>query len=268
MIGDSALAEGFWRDGRVADCPVYDMHGHMGVWHSIYFPRPDAPDMIRTMDSAGVRMLCFAHHGPLFAPDVGHQGAIDAVHRFPDRLRAYVCVNGNYPDQLRDDLDLIEQHPDVFVGVKFLCEYHKVPLTDDRYRPAWELADAARLLVLAHTWADSPYDGPDAVRKILEHYSNLTLLIGHSCHGDWDAAARIANEFPNAYLELTAVLDNRGVIEKFVSEVGADRMLFGTDLPWFDPHHGIGALLSADITDEDRHLILHRNAERLLDPLP
>jgi predicted TIM-barrel fold metal-dependent hydrolase len=44
-------------------------------------------------------------------------------------------------------------------------------------------------------------------------------------------------------------------------------MLFGTDLPWFDPHQAIGALLSADITDEDRHNICHCNAEKLLSPI-
>ncbi|MBN1345178.1 MAG: amidohydrolase family protein [Phycisphaerae bacterium] len=267
MIGSSALAEAFWRDGRCDECPVYDMHGHMGVWHSIYFPRPDAPDMIRSMDSAGVKMLLFAHHGPLFLPDMDHQVAIEAVHQFPDRLRAYLCTNGVYPEQIERDLKLIDEHPDVFIGIKFLCDYHLVPMTDDRYKPAWELADARKLLVLAHTWSDSQYDGPKVVRRIAETYPNLSLLLGHSCHGDWDAAVQLARDFPNVYLELTAVLDNRGIIEKFVAEAGADRMLFGTDLPWFDPHHGIGALLWAHITDEDRHRILHRNAERLLEPL-
>ena len=56
-------------------------------------------------------------------------------------------------------------------------------------------------------------------------------------------------------------------IEKFVREAGSDRMLFGTDLPWFDPHQAIGVLLNADITDEDRHNICHRNAEQLLAPI-
>jgi len=267
MIGSSPLAEAFWRDGRCADCPVYDMHGHMGVWHSIYFPRPEAADMVRTMDSAGVRMLVFAHHAGLFSPDVGHGPAIEAVRQFPDRLRAYLPVNGVYPEQIETDLALIDQRPDVFVGIKFLCDYHQVPMTDDRYCPAWELADARKLLVLAHTWSESKYDGPDVIRKIAERYTNLSLLMGHSCHGAWDEAVQLTRDFPNLYLELTAVLDNRGVIEQFAEQAGADRMLFGTDLPWFDPHHGVGALLSADITDEDRHQILHRNAERLLAPL-
>lgn len=267
MIGSSPLAEAFWRDGRCETCPVYDMHGHMGPIGPIYFPRPEAADMVRTMDSAGVKMLLFAHHGGLFAVDAGHDAAIDAVRQFPDRLRAYLPVNGQYPDRIEADLGLIDRYPDVFVGVKFLCDYHLVPMTDDRYRPAWELADERKLLVLSHTWSASQYDGPGVIRKIAERYQNLSLFMGHSCHGDWDAAVQLARDFPNLYLELTAVLDNRGVIERFVEGAGADRMLFGTDLPWFDPHHGIGALLSADITDDDRHDILHRNAERLLGPL-
>ncbi len=41
-------------------------------------------------------------------------------------------------------------------------------------------------------------------------------------------------------------------------------MLYGTDLPWFDEHHAIGSVLAADITDDDVHNILHRNAEALL----
>jgi uncharacterized protein len=267
VIGSSPLAQAFWRDGRCDTCPVYDMHGHMGVLNAIYFPRPDAPDMIRTMDSAGVRMLVFSHHGSLMSPDFGHQPAIDAVRRFPDRLRAYLPVNGAYPEQIKADLRLLDQYPDVFVGIKLLCDYHLVPMTADSYRPAWEIADERRLLVLSHTWGDSRYDGPSQVRTIAERYRNLRLLMGHSCSGAWDEAVGLANDYPNLFLELTAVLDDRGIIEKFVAGAGAHRMLFGTDLPWFDPHHGIGALLSAHISDDDRHLILHRNAEQLLAPL-
>ena len=74
----------------------------------------------------------------------------------------------------------------------------------------------------------------------------------------------VAREHENLYLELTAVLDDRGAMEKFVAAGLTNQLLFGTDLPWFDPHHGIGAVLSADIVDIDRHNILHRNAEALL----
>jgi predicted TIM-barrel fold metal-dependent hydrolase len=238
----------------------------MGIWHSIYLPRADAKEMIRTMDECGVRMLVFSHHMALFAPDLGNVPAVEAVRRYPDRLRAYCAVNPNYPELLCADLATFEAHSDVYVGFKFLPDYHGIALSDERYRPAWEYADRQGLLVLTHTWGDSALDGPAVVRQMADRYPRVKLLLGHSCHGEWDAAVQLAHDFENTYLELTAIFDDRGILEKFVREVGSDRMLFGTDLPWFDPHHAIGALLSADITDDDRHNICHRNAERLLAP--
>ena len=264
MISESRLAEPFWRDGKCAECPVIDMHGHMGPWRGIWFPRPSPEAMVHTMDQAGVRLLCFAHHAALFSPDVGNAAAVEAVRRFPDRLRAYIAVNPHYPDAIARDLQAYDAHRDVFVGIKVLAAYHMMPWNHPAYGPAWRFADERGLLALAHTWGGSTFDGQDMVREVAPKYPNLKLLLGHSLHGSWDDAIALAKEFPHLYLELTAVLDDRGPIEKFVAAGLADRMLFGTDLPWFDPHHGIGALLSADITDEDRHKILHANAEALL----
>lgn len=266
MIGDSDLAREFWEYGKSAACPIYDMHGHMGDWPAIYFPRGETADMIGTMDECGVRMLVFAHHLALFAPNLGNDPAIEAVRRYPDRLRAYCAINPNYPERIEADLASFEEHADVFVGFKFLADYHRVSLADTRYRPAWEYANERELLILTHTWGNSPLDGPQVLRQMAERYPRVKLFLGHSCHGEWDQAVALAREFAHIYLELTAVFDDRGLLEKFASEVGSERMLFGTDLPWFDPHHAVGALLSAHITDEDRHNICHRNAECLLAP--
>jgi predicted TIM-barrel fold metal-dependent hydrolase len=240
------------------------MHGHMGAWHSIYFPRPEPEDMIRTMDECGVRLLVFSHHMALFAPDRGNTASVEAVRRFPDRLRAYCVINPNHPGKVEADLAAFESHRDVFVGFKFLSDYHKVPLSDEGYRPALDYADHYRLPVLMHTWSGSPFDGAGEVRKVAERHPDCRLLLGHSISEDWHAAAALARGFPNIYLELTAVFDDRGSLEILCGEAGSDCLLFGTDLPWFDPHHAVGALLSANITDEDRHNICHRNAERLL----
>lgn len=266
MIGSSPLAREFWEFGKSATCPIYDMHGHMGTFHSIYFPRAEPADMIRTMDECGVRMLVFSHHHALLAPNIGNAPAVAAVRRYPDRLRAYCALNPNYPELIEADLATFDAHADVYVGLKFLPDYHKIALTDPRCRAAWEFADARRLLVLTHTWRASVFDGPPVVRQIAERYPNVKLLLGHSFHDDWDAAVQMARDFPNVYLELTAVFDDRGPLEKFCGEAGSHRLIFGTDLPWFDPHQAVGALLSAHINDEDRHNICHRNAEKLLKP--
>jgi len=264
MISDSQLAEAFWRDGRSDDCEVIDMHGHMGPWRGIYFPRADADAMVRTMDGAGVRLLAFCHHAALFCPDVGNAANVQAVRRHPGRLRAYMAINPHYPNAVAADLAGFDALRDVYVGLKIHAAYHGLAWDAPAYEPAWRFADERGLIVLAHTWSGSSVDGSDQVRRAAEAYPNVRLLLGHSLHGAWDDAIAIAREFPNVHLELTAVLDDRGVMEKFVAAGLGRKLLFGTDLPWFDPHHGIGAVLSAEITDDDRHDILHRNAERLL----
>jgi uncharacterized protein len=264
VIGNSPLAREFWEFGKSSTCPIYDMHGHMGTWAAIYFPRGEAEQMIGTMDECGVKMLIFSHHHALMAPNCGNRPSIAAVQRYPDRLRAYCVINPNYPAQAEADIAAFD--PRVFVGFKFLSDYHRIPITDPLYRPALEYAEEHHLLILMHTWGGSPYDGAALVRVLAERYSQVKFLLGHSCHGDWDAAVALARDFPNIYLELTAVFDDRGALEKFSAEAGSERMLFGTDLPWFDPHQAVGALLSAHLSDADIHNICHRNAETLLAP--
>jgi len=126
VIGPSELAREFWEHGRSASCPIYDLHGHMGMWHSIYFPRPAAAEMIRTMDECGVRLLVFSHHLALAVPEAGNRASVEAVRRYPRRLRAYCAVNPTYPQSLARDLAGFEAHRDVYVGFKFHASWHQV----------------------------------------------------------------------------------------------------------------------------------------------
>jgi predicted TIM-barrel fold metal-dependent hydrolase len=54
-----------------------------------------------------------------------------------------------------------------------------------------------------------------------------------------------------------------GIIEEMVNGAGSEKILFGTDLPWYSPHYAAGAVLYSRISEEDIHNIFHRNAERI-----
>jgi len=263
------LIEKFIKDGKVPECPVYDMHGHMGNFSRIHFPMGNAsPEIMRErFDKAGVKMLVFCHHWTLFSPDIGNEANISTVRKLPDRLRAYCGLNPNYPEIIQKDVDEFEKYEDVFVGFKMLADYHQLPITHKNYSAAWKYADKKKLLVLLHTWGNSPMDGHEQVRKVAEKYHNARILMGHSCHGEWDKTIELMKDFPNVYAELCAVTDERGVLEKIVAEAGSKKILFGTDWPWFNHHYYIGSVLDAGLSDDALHNIFHRNAEKLLKPL-
>ncbi len=258
------LRQRFFVEGRLDDCPIYDLHGHWGPHNAIHMPAGDPQRARELLLQANVKLLVCCHHSTLFTPDIGNQANIEAVRMMPDLLRAYMGINPNYPDVVAADLATYDDYPDVFVGFKLLGDYHKISVADDRNRPVWEFADAKRLPLLLHTWGGSPYDGYEAVRSVAERYPNTTIICGHSIHGDWHKAVELARNFPNIYLELTAVPDERGPVELLLEVVGSRRIIFGTDFPWFSHYYYIGALLGSGAGDEALRDILYRNARRIL----
>lgn len=265
MRGKTKLVQEFWSKGKATDCPIYDMHGHMGPFNAIYLPCAEADIMIKRMGLANIKMLVFSHQAGLLAPDIGNSESIEAVRQFPDKIRAYCAVNPNYPELIKKDLRTFDDYKDVYVGFKMSSSYHGISVIDKRLIPVWEFADDKKLLVLLHTWGNDKFVSPGDLRTLAEKYQGVKFILGHAYHGQWHEANRLAADFPNVYLDLCAVLDERsGLLEKFVSGAGSEKILYGTDFNWFNQHYYIGGVLAADITDEDRRNIFYHNAEKLL----
>ena len=260
---NSELAQRFWETGRLDDCPIYDFHGHMHEMYGGYLPIDTPEKQYASLMQSGVKSFVFCSHLSLYCAELGECMNLGPVKQFGRPLRAYLGVQ-SYNLDFERDRKLFEENPDVYVGFKFLVDYFHVPLDADCHRPYWEYLNEHHLLALCHTWGGSLFNGPANVQAVAERYPNVTLILGHSLHDQWDEAIRIAKAFPNVYLELTAVLDDRGILERFVREVGSERILFGTDLPWFSTFHGIGCVLDAEMTDDDRRNIFYRNGERIL----
>lgn len=262
---NSKLAEEFWETGKSESCPVYDMHGHMGVHYAIYFAAPDADEMATLMRRAGVAKLCFSHHDALWGTVYcGQTEALAACQKHPDIFRFYCGINPNYPEQIKADLAKVESWEPLCAGLKFLPSYHKIAVTDPAYKPALEYAEERHLPILIHTWARDPYCGPAVLADVVPRYPHVTFMLAHCFNSQFDEAGKLAAAYDNVYAELTSVPGVRGALETMVGICSSRKILFGTDMPWFDEHQGIGGLLSANITDDDVHNILHRNAEKIL----
>ena len=88
--------------------------------------------------------------------------------------------------------------------------------------------------------------------------------MGHSAPGDLDGAIATAKKHENLYLDICDIHRHSGIIAKMVNSIGSERIVFGTDLPWYDPNYAIGSVLCAAVTDEDKRNIFRNNAIKLL----
>lgn len=75
----------------------------------------------------------------------------------------------------------------------------------------------------------------------------------------------IMKKCDNVYLDLsgTGIL-RYGVVKRLVSDVGAERILFGTDYPICNPHAYVGGVMGEQLSDSEKELIFSGNARRIL----
>ena len=256
----SRLAQQFYEEGKA--CPIYDFHGHMHEMSGGCIPRCDPANMARLMDRAGIKRLVYASHFAIFGPDYEKECHQDVVRQYPNHFKAYHGILARYSqfDTFRKNM---EENKDVYVGAKYLGDYNGTAVDDEILRPFWDYLHENKMLVLLHTWGGSPYNGEKPVENVVRRYPGITFVLGHSFHDHWREGMALAKRYPNIYYELTATHDNHDVIGDLAKHVGSDRMLFGTDLPWFNSYLGIGSILAADMTDAEREDIFYGNAMRL-----
>ena len=241
---------------------VIDFHGHIGRWDR-YGMNGDPALMLHAMDAAGIDIAClFA----IFHPD-GTTGN-DLLARFialhPDRFAGFAYVSPTMPERMVAEL---ERAIDTlqFVAIKLYPSYTPWPLNAEQWHPIYRFANERSLAVIFHT-DHLETNRPRYLEDLAPVYPNASFVAGHSGNTPVarEEAIAAALKYPNVYLETCSTYRTPGVIEQLVNEAGADRVLFGSDMPLMDPRPQIGKILTARLSDEAKHLLLGGNAARLL----
>ena len=83
----------------------------------------------------------------------------------------------------------------------------------------------------------------------------------------WDDVLRhIAGKYDNLYMDVGVVARyiEDDILLKIIRQQGAEKVLFGSDCPWDDPANEIAMINRLPLSNEEKGLIFHKNAERLL----
>jgi predicted TIM-barrel fold metal-dependent hydrolase len=100
--------------------------------------------------------------------------------------------------------------------------------------------------------------------KLGKRYPGTTFIFAHAGMV-WVKALQAVKPYPNLYLDVSGFDPERGIVEKAVDVLGAERVLFGSDAPGRTYAAQLAKVLYADISESDKELILGGNAVRLLD---
>ena len=241
---------------------VIDFHAHVFRQDSAGM-KNDPALMLHAMDSVGVDVACVNH---INHPDgaTSNDLTVRFVAQHPDRFIGFAYVSPTMPQRIIPELTRAIDELG-FAAIKVYSPTTPWALNQPQWDPIYQFADERGLAILFHT-GPSPRAQPRYLSEIAPRFPRAKFVAGHSGNTPEERAQAIAaaQAHPNVYLETCSTFYTPGVIEQLVDEAGADRVLFGTDMPLMDPRPQLGKIITAHITDEAKRKVLGGNARRLL----
>jgi len=147
--------------------------------------------------------------------------------------------------------------------------------THPGYRPIFEIAQDRGLIVISHGGdseggpyqTDVDYCAPKNFASVLEEFPKLELVVAHVGYPYLQDFVEVASAHPNLHTDLSFVLSREGVemepLLRAIRAVGIDRVMFGTDFPYFDPQTCVDRLEALGLSDDEMERITRENPVRL-----
>lgn len=204
------------------------------------------------------------------APEMKQQNdeVISALAHYHDRAFGFCYVSGEHVEESLAEIDRhIGNGP--MVGIKLWV----AKKADDAAIDAIvERAAQHEALIFQHTWMKM--DGtqlpgestPKDLVGLAKRHPKANFVCGHS-GGTWEIGIRAVRAATNIYVETAGFDPTTGMVEMAVRELGAERVLFGSDAGGRSFASQLAKVTGADISDAARRLILGENLRRLLSPI-
>lgn len=247
--------------GRGAPVPddlrFWDCHGHLGgKCNHYHIVDGDLDATVNEMDRQGVEKVCVFTIAGVFSDEVhGNDVIADAVQRYPDRFVGFTLVN---PHRGRDAMlhELERGARRGLRGIKLIPHYQGYPADGPLLDVACQWAHERRQIILNHSWG--PDNGP--IDRLTAQYPNACFVNGHT----FEDYAEVVKKRDNLFICSCPLWDGPRHCERLVATLGADKLLFGSDLQDLPIAWGLGPILFAHLSAADKSLILGGNLKRIL----
>jgi uncharacterized protein len=224
-----------------------------------------APNLVRDMDALGItNAVVLPMDLPVGARNADH--LLEVTRSYP-QLLAFGSV---HPYDRDTDARLDRQQADGARGIKLHPNAQFIAPDHPRTVHLCGRCGQRGLPVLFHCGPVGIEPAAARKRSQVARYEaaiaenpDTTFVLGHSGALQSDQALAYAERYPNTYFELSCL--GLAALRRVLEVVPADRVLYGTDWPFYHQALTLARVLIA--TDDDpalRRAVLHDNAARLL----
>ncbi len=221
----------------------------------------NAAQLVAEMDRIGIAKVSVWHRSQ-YEQDatVGNRKLIEGIRGYEDRLIPSWVILPDITDN--------QYAPEIFFGEMKKCGVKTLRAFPEQDRFLLrEVVMGQQLQLMSDLKIPlylSPMNGFEPVYDVLAEFPELTVIL---CNIGWWPSARLVypllRRYKNFYFE-TGDFSMLHGIEEVCKKFGSERLLYGSNFPTNSMAGSMYTLLKADISEEDRENIAHRNMERLL----
>jgi predicted TIM-barrel fold metal-dependent hydrolase len=238
---------------------IIDAHMHLGKFYNFLLPRADPGELIASAERIGIRQMYGSSIVALRGDaETGNDNALEVHAAYPDRFFPYIVFKPNYPELADRTIALADREK--IRQFKIHDDGNDLPYDDKRYYTLYDYANKGECVILVHTYGKKHVV---PMMKIAGEFPRMKILLGHSGIIEEEIYREAVRKHDNIWLETCCSLAWYGLIERLVEMRGAERVLFGTDMPFMSPDQQVGRILFARITDDEKRKILGLNAQTL-----
>ncbi len=153
------------------------------------------------------------------------------------------------------------------LGIKIHPEMQLFPIDDERLFSFYDYCQEKEVPIYFHCGQyANDYSHPERLRYILKLFPRLQVVGAHL--GGWNVFSDGVEMLKDleCYTDISSCMEfiDTDDMVRFIRAFGADRCMFGCDFPFFLPKDVKELFMKLPLTDTERELIAHENAERLL----
>jgi predicted TIM-barrel fold metal-dependent hydrolase len=210
------------------------------------------------MDANGIDAICAVSGGYIFGmPDyhLGNDFLLAVWHKIPERMVPFMGIN---PNDTRANVlaELERMYAAGIRCIKLINAYQgNYPGDGPNLMALYEFAAEHNMLVFDHWWSKAE------ISAIAARFRQIDFIFAHYGGGYQDA---VMKQFANVYTNIWSY-GPMGWLERGIREVGSGKFMLGSDGFLNALSVGIGPVVFANISDEDKRLVLGETAARLLD---
>ena len=167
-------------------------------------------------------------------------------------------------DGLMDEVDFIQKNG--LRGITIHPDYQTFAIDDPRMFPVYEQIQGVMPIVFHMGDLRYDYSHPARLRHVLDLFPKLQVVAAHFGGYQMRDVAREVLTDTNCLFDTSSSLMfmEPGVAEEYIRHYGADRFLYGTDYPMWDPVVEVERFFKLNLTDDEKEQIAWKTAAQLL----